>query len=371
VWVIITASASLIAVGIYIPALAWSVGAGSLDPLGYMMSYFTYFHVNHYVPLVAAVGAWYALAKHTTGARPVYGERFSKIVFTAYPLVVPPTFLYHLFLAPGVPDQVKTVGSLLSLFIGVPTLIVGMVVFGMLEARMRGLGGRKGAFSWLGQLPWRDPAFAGLVMSMLTFGLGGAFAYALLSEGLAGLLHGTFVVPGYFHAFTGAGVTLTFMAVTFAALPHLLRRELALQRLAQVQPYLMALGASIFVVAGTVSGLSGVPRRVPYVSYGGEAPPSWATLMNLTQLGGGLLMVAAGVLFFLVIARTTYGARTVTRRVTPTGTPVGPALREAPATTAGSMTWVSAIPAIIVVLLVVAVSIVSFELLRRGAFLTP
>jgi cytochrome c oxidase subunit 1 len=360
VWAVVTASASLIAIGIYLPALLWSVGAGSLDPLGYMMGYFTYFHVNHYVPLVAAVGAWYALAKHTTGARSVYGERFSKAVFTVYPLVVPPTFLYHLFLAPGVPENVKTVGSLLSLLIGVPTLVVGIVVFGMLEARVRSEG-PAGAFGWMRRLPWAEPAFAGLATSMLTFGLGGAFAYALLSEGLAGLLHGTFVVPGYFHAFTGAGVTLTFMAVTYAALPGLLGRPLAFRRAATVQPYLMAVGAALFVVFGTLAGFAGVPRRTPDISYGGAAPSEWAGLMNLTQLGGGLLMVTAGALFFAVVLRTAFGAsRVEAPRALPPRTPVQPA----------GMTWVSAVPALLVVLLIVAVSIASYELLHRGAFLT-
>jgi cytochrome c oxidase subunit 1 len=293
----------------------------------------------------------------------VYGERFSKLVFTVYPLVVPPTFLYHLFLAPGVPDQVKTVGSLLSLFIGVPTLVVGIVVFGMLEARMRALENQRGATAWLARLPWRDPAFAGLAMSMLTFGLGGAFAYALLSEGLAGLLHGTFVVPGYFHAFTGAGVTLTFMAVTYAALPRLLDRPLAAAGVARVQPYIMALGAGVFVVAGTFAGFSGVPRRVPYIAYGGDAPTSWSVLMNITQLGGGLLMIAAGLLFFAVVVRTTFGARATE--------PTGPQLRDLPVATAGSMTWISAVPALVVIALVIAVSVASFELLSRGAFATP
>lgn len=359
-WTIVMAAASAIALGIYTPALLWSVGTGGIDPMEYTMGYFTFFHVNHYVPLVAAVGAWYALAKHTTGAQSVLGERFSKAVFTAYPLIVPPTFLYHLFLAPGVPAEVKTIGSLLSLFIGVPTVIVSVVVLGMLEARMRAAGAR-GAFGWLGALPWGNPAFAGLAMAMLTSGLGGAFAYALLSEGLATLLHGTFVVPGYFHAFTSAGVTLTFMATTYALLPGLTGRHLWGLRLAALQPYLMAIGATIFVIFGVAAGYAGVPRRVSSIAYAGAAPPGWTPLMNVTEAVGGLLMVLAGGLFFAVVLGTLLAGRRAPAEA--------PARATAPEPALGTMTWAAATPAVLVVGLIVAVSVASFELVRRWPFL--
>lgn len=365
VWTIIIAAASLIAVGIYTPALLWSLGLIQLDPMAYMMGYFTFFHVNHYVPLVAAVGVWYALAKHTTGARSIFGDHFSKAVFTIYPIIVPPTFLYHLFLAPGVPANVKTTGSILSAFIGVPTIIVAVVVTGMLEARMRAVGAR-GSFGWLRALPWGSPAFAGLAMGMATFGLGGIFAYALLSEGLATLLHGTFVVPGYFHAFTSGGVTLTFMGATYALLPVLSGRELWGRRSARTQPYLMALGALIFVVFGTLAGYLGAPRRVPDSAYGGSALPAWTPLMNIAEGIGGLLMVVAGLLFFAVVIGTVLaGSRTEHSTIV---TAHGP---EAPMPVPTGMTWASAAPAVLVVTLITLVSIASFELVRRAPFLAP
>ncbi|MBI3978630.1 MAG: cbb3-type cytochrome c oxidase subunit I [Chloroflexi bacterium] len=363
VWTIVMTAASVIALGIYTPALLWSIGVSPIDPMAYTMGYFTFFHVNHYVPLIAAVGVWYALAKQTTGAESVLGERFSKAVFTAYPLIVPPTFLYHLFLAPGVPAGVKTAGSILSLLIGVPTIIVSIVVLGMLEARMRAAGAQ-GAFGWLRRLPWGSPPFAGLAMGMLTFGLGGAFAYALLSERLAPLLHGTFVVPGYFHAFTSAGVTLTFMAATYALLPALTGRRLWGLALARLQPYLMAGGAAIFVVFGVAAGYAGAPRRVSSIAYAGAAPQVWAPLMNVTEAVGGLLMVVAGLLFFAVVAGTLLARRSV-----PEEEATAPSTAVEAGSGAAGMTWAAAMPAVLVVVTIVAVSIGSFELMRRWPFL--
>lgn len=363
VWTIVMAAGSAIALGIYGPAFLWSVGIGPIDAMAYNMGYFTFFHVNHYVPLIAAVGVWYALAKYTTGAESVFGERFSKAVFTAYPLIVPPTFLYHLFLAPGIPDSLKTIGSILSLFIGVPTIIVSIVVLGMLESRMRALGA-SGSLGWLRKLPWGSPAFAGLAMSMLAFGLGGAFAYALLTEGLAPLLHGTFVVPGYFHAFTAAGVTLTFIAATYALLPGLAGRPLWGQGLARVQPYLMLAGTAFFVTFGVAAGLSGVPRRVASIAYGGSAPPSWPLLMNLTAAVGGLLMVTSLALFFAVVVGTLFASRSA-----PAFESLAPTLASQPAQAPPRMTWVAAMPAVLVIMLIVIVSVTSFELMRDWAFI--
>ncbi len=365
-WSIVMAAASIIALGIYTPALLWSVGVGPIDPMGYTMGYFTFFHVNHYAPLIAAVGVWYVLAKRTTGAQSVFGERFSKAIFTVYPLVVPPTFLYHLFLAPGVPAEVKTIGSVLSLFIGVPTIIVAVVILGMLEARMRAAGAA-GAFGWLRRLPWGDPAFGSLAMGMATFGLGGAFAYALLSEGLAPLLHNTFVVPGYFHAFTSAGVSLTFMGVVYALLPELTGRSLWGLPLARVQPYLMAAGTAVFVLVGVAAGYLGVPRRVPSIAYAGNAPPVWTTLMNLTEGVGGVLMAVAGGLFFAVLL----GTMLIGRRL-PQSEPEVAATSESSElgmAHPGMMTWAAAAPAVLVVALIALVSIGSFEMMRRWPFL--
>ncbi|MFQ5879040.1 MAG: cbb3-type cytochrome c oxidase subunit I [Dehalococcoidia bacterium] len=363
-WAVVMAAGASVALSIYIPAFRWSLGLTSLMPMAFQMGYMTFFHVNHYVPLIAAVGVWYVLAKHTTGANSVFGERFSKAVFTFYPAVVPPTFLYHLFLAPDIPETTKAVGSFLALFIGVPTIIVAVVVLGMLEARVRGAG-HSGPIGWLRHLPWGNPAFAGMALGMVTFGLGGIFAYALLSEGLAELLHGTFVVPGYFHAFTAAGVTLTFMAATYYLVPLITGRQLWGLALARIQPYLLAAGAFVFVNFGVAAGLLGVPRRTPDISYGEAAPAAWAPLMNITEAVGGLLMVAGGVLFVLVVAGTVLAGQRVR---TPAEALSGLEPKEFPQRERPAMSWVSAAPAVIVVALMVLVSVVSFELIARWPF---
>ena len=109
------------------PALLWALGFGSLPP-DYSTAWHLLFHNMHYLPLLATVVVWYALVQELTGVHSIFGAAFSKVAFAAYLVFVPPTSLYHMFLEPDLPETVRTLGSLLSLFIGVPTVLVFLVL---------------------------------------------------------------------------------------------------------------------------------------------------------------------------------------------------------------------------------------------------
>jgi cytochrome c oxidase subunit I len=57
----------------------------------------------------------------------------------------------------------------------------------------------------------------------------------------------------------------------------------------------------LFGTAGVAAGYLGVPRRVLDVTYAGEAPAAWGTLMSIVGVGGLLMTVALG-LYVLVLA---------------------------------------------------------------------
>jgi len=61
---------------------------------------------------------------------------------------VPPTSLYHMFLEPNLPESMRVAGSLLSLFVSVPTLIAFLIIVATLEAHARG-NGATGVFGWM------------------------------------------------------------------------------------------------------------------------------------------------------------------------------------------------------------------------------
>lgn len=298
VWALLATSASLIALVVFGAGARWAFGLGPLG-IDYHLLYSFMFHNMHYLPLLSTVLVWYVLAEATTGVKSIYGERFSKGVFSLYLLFMPPTFLYHLFLDPAIPGTVKAMGSLLSLLIGVPTLLVFLIIVSSIEASAKA-DPRIAARGWFRALPWGNPAFAAMGMAALSAFGGGVVSYVLQQEKLAALLSDTFAVPGYFHFFTVGMVTLSFLGLLCYLLPALRDRRLWGAGGLRLLPYGLLVGVYLFGVAGVVAGFLGVPRRTFEISYGGAAPGAWEGLMALVGVGGLLMVLVLGAFVFIL-----------------------------------------------------------------------
>lgn len=271
----------------FLPALRWALGWGPL-PAGHSTSWHVLFHNMHYLPLMATVLVWYVLVRVLTGVESIYGARFSKIVFAVYLVFVPPTSLYHMFLEPGLAEPVRVIGSLLSLFISVPTVLVFLVIVASLETHARAHGAR-GLFGWIRELPWRNPAMSAIGMAVVNLAVGGALSFVLIQEKLAPLLSDTFFVPGYFHFLTVGTVTLTFLAAFCYVIPALAGRPLWRPAFLAVLPWVVTGGLALFGAAGVTAGYLGVPRRMLDVSFGGSAPSVWLTLMAVMGTGAAIM----------------------------------------------------------------------------------
>jgi cytochrome c oxidase subunit 1 len=289
----------------FLPALLWALGLAS-PPAEYSTGWHLLFHNMHYLPLLATVVVWYALVQHLTGVRSAFGTSFSKIAFAAYLVFVPPTSLYHMFLEPDLPGAVRTAGSLLSLFIGVPTVLVFLVLTASLELNARQAGIR-GLFGWIGRLPWCQPAMAAIGAAVVNLALGGAFSFVLIQEKLAPLLSDTFMIPGYFHFLTIGTVTLTFLAGFVVALPALGAGPMAASAWLARMPWLATFGLAIFGVAGIAAGYLGVPRRTISVAYDGLAPPVWSALM--AGVGVGAAIMGAAMIAYVILVAVSFVRR--------------------------------------------------------------
>jgi cytochrome c oxidase subunit I len=290
----------------FLPGTLWALGMGPM-PTNHGTNWHIVFHNMHYLPLMATVILWYVLVRALTGVKSVFGDRFSKIVFSMYLVFVPPTSLYHMFLEPDLPGVVRVTGSLLSLFVSVPTLTAFLIIVVSLEVYARSQGGR-GLFGWMRALPWGHPAMSSMAVAMLSMGLGIVFAFVLIQEQLAPLLSDTFFVPGYFHFFTLGTVSITLLAAFSVMLPALGGRALWRPQLLRWMPWLAFAGLVVFGAAGVAAGYLGVPRRVFNIEYMGNAPGLWQGLMLAVAIGGTLMALAlaalgAGVAASLLRAR--------------------------------------------------------------------
>ncbi len=170
----------------FLPSMLWTFGLRETVS-GYTMGWNVLFHNVHYLPLMATLVLWYVLIENVTGVKSIFGPNFSKFVFALYLIFVPPTSLYHMFLEPDLAESVRVVGSLLSLFIAVPTVLVFLVIIASLETHARAQGAR-GLFGWMKGLPWENPAMAAVGMATVNLALGGVFSLVLIQEKLAVLL---------------------------------------------------------------------------------------------------------------------------------------------------------------------------------------
>lgn len=341
----------------FVPALLWAWGLGEINPSTYRMSWHVAFHIYHYVPVLTLVGVAYVLVEATAEARSVYASQVAKALFLLYPFFVPPTFLYHLLMDPNIPQNVKFVGTVLSLLVGTPTVLHTFIIVGMLEAKMRRAG--YGALGWVKQLPWRNPAFSSMVMGMLTLFVGGLLAYMGLQGQLSPVLHNTFAVPAYIHAIAAGGANITYMGAFFYGLPIVLNRQLWGMKLARVQPYLMGASLLLMCLFGTVAGLAGVPRR--YAELGADAPEAWSTWMNLSLGVGGVLALVAIVLFLVVMGMTAMRGKKVD---SPKQAIHGLEALTLPQKVTYNRTPVALVPPIVFIVGIVVLTLLAFDFLR-------
>ena len=340
----------------FVPGVLWALDVGPF-PLSHGTRWHIVFHNMHYLPLMATVILWYVLVQVLTGVKSVFGERFSKIVFSMYLVFVPPTSLYHMFLEPDLPKVVQVAGSMLSLFVSVPTLTAFLIIVASLEVHARSHGGH-GLFGWIRLLPWRNPAMSAIGVSVLSMVFGLVFAFVLIQGQLAPLLSDTFFVPGYFHFFTVGTVSMTLLAALSVVLPAIGGRPLWKPYVLRWMPWLALAGLLVFGAAGITAGYMGVPRRVMDVSYQQQAPALWHSLMLAVALGGSVmaaaLLVFAGGVAASLLPKRQPGV-SVSEVVVAWG---GTAVK------AGSKAWVGPVSILAIVAAMYAFSAVGFELMQ-------
>lgn len=344
---------AIAAVNAFLPNLLWAFGRGAF-PADAATEWHILFHNLHYLPLMATVLTWYALTQETTGTTSAFGSSFSKVVFASYLVFVPPTSLYHMFLEPNLAESVRVTGSLLSLFVSVPTLIAFLVIVSSLELATRAKGAPTGLFGWIGRLPWGNPAFSAMGVAIVSTLLGLAFAFVLIQEKFAPLISDTVFVPGYFHFFAVGAVTETFLAGFLVIIPALTARAVWRPRLMAAMPWLVLAGLVIFGACGMLAGLQGVPRRTFDIAYDGAAPAGWHGLMVGFAVGAVVFASGLAIEVFGVLRMLVGGPRRAPWA----------AMAPRPAGVPGGAAWTGPIAVVLLVVLMTGATIGTFEVMR-------
>jgi cytochrome c oxidase subunit 1 len=290
IWILATAG---LAVEVLVFILPWSLGlVARIDPI-VARTYFWWFgHPLTYFWLVPAYVLWYTVIPRVAGGK-LFSDAVTRVVFVQFILFSTPVGFHHQFTDPGITGGWKLLHTFTTYAIMFPSLVTAFTVIASLEHAGRARGGT-GRFGWIPVLPWRDPFFAGVALSMVTFALGGFGGAINAAYAMNAMIHNTAWVQGHFHLTVGTAVALTFMGSTYWMLPRLTGRAIAFPRLATLQPYLWFVGMQCFSIPSHIAGLMGMPRRVYTGEFQGvAAAQAWVPLVNLSAVGGVILFVSA------------------------------------------------------------------------------
>lgn len=260
-------------------------------------------HDAQYVNATAMVAVWYALLVLATGfaASRFVNEKYARFAFILYTIFVVPGIGHHILVDPGFSELLKQAsGSAGSHFLSVPSMLHAFALLGGVEAVMRA-SGQRGLLSWILRIPWRNPGIAGLLLSMILFGLGGIIAQPQTTLQPNMLFHNTLWVPAHFHLTVVGGTTLAFMALSYYIVPLITLRKLYSVSAARAQIYLAF--AATLILAGAMMwlGYLGAPRRTLLLE--NLVRPEWWAPMALLGVGA-VLWIIAGALYIALIAAT-------------------------------------------------------------------
>jgi cytochrome c oxidase subunit 1 len=305
IWLIATAG---VAAEDLIQLIPWSLGlVPTIDPVLARMLFWYFGHPLVYFWLLPAYVIWYTLLPQVAGGK-LFSDPLARLVFVLFILFSTPVGFHHQFMDPGVSAGWKLLHTFLTFAILFPSFITAFTITASLEVAGRARGAT-GWLDWLGKLPWRDPLFSSIALSMILFAIGGIGGAINASFGMNAVVHNTAFIQGHFHLTVGSAVALTFMGAAYWLLPRLTGRELELGLLARVQPYLWFVGMMLFSISNHITGLMGMPRRVYEASYGGSpVAATWHALTAVSAVGGVFLFTSSA-FFMLVMIGTAFAGR--------------------------------------------------------------
>jgi len=296
----------------YLPTWFWALGwLDSIDPALYRLGFWGFGHAAQQINLAAMVSIWYLIGTLSVGAVPV-SEKLSRIAFLLYLLGINVAAVHHLLVDPGLSATYRIFNTSYIIYAAtVGSMIHAFSIPAAVEVAQRAKGFTNGLFEWLTKAPWSNPAFSGMVLSMVIFGFGGGVTGVTQGvEQINIMAHNTLRITGHFHATVVGGTTLAFMALTFYALPLVMRRELIGKTWAKYQPWLFAIGISMVSTGMSFAGILGIPRRHYDVSFSSaifQVPfsPTATTMLGLVGIGA-ILAFAALMIFCLIAALTAF-----------------------------------------------------------------
>jgi heme/copper-type cytochrome/quinol oxidase subunit 1 len=235
-------------------------------------------HILQFLFCLLMLTGWFVLSRSSLGEEVIGNDSLRVAVLILLAFTLPGPYLFRAFDISSA--NFREAFSKLQFVMALPALMVGVpLLFGIARAKEKA------------PLPWRDPAFVALVLSMAVFGVGGV---------MGNLISGSDTrTPAHYHAvITGVSLAAVGLMLSFC-LPALDRAPQE-SRWLRLQIWLYG-GGQLFACIGMfLAGQHGAPRKTP---------TSLAALTDGAVIGmflngiGALIAVAGGVMFVVTVIR--------------------------------------------------------------------
>jgi len=292
-------ASSAVAASVLIFLLPWSLGfIDQVNPTLTRTLFWFFGHPVVYFWLMPAYLLWYTVLPKIAGGR-LFSDPLARVVFVLFLLLSTPVGIHHQYLDPGIAEGFKFISMTNTMFLLLPSLLTAFTVVASVEYGARQRGGT-GLLGWLTDLPWRDPAFTGMMLAGLMFAAGGFSGMVNAGMNINYMIHNTIWVPGHFHLTVGTAVALTFMAATYWIWPQISNKPIFSRSIGLFQVVLWFIGMALMSNAMHAQGIMGVPRRTAEPEYSGfDYPTMFGGFeeLNIQIAIGGTLLFVSTVLF--------------------------------------------------------------------------
>lgn len=233
-------------------------------------------HILQFANTMAMATAWIILARLSINKHPL-GNGLAKILYLLYIIFVLPAPLIYFIYDIASQAHKDAFTELMRWGMGSSGVFIIMIFAAILKSR--------GTVRHAPPLPWSDPGFSSLLMSISIFAIGGLTAFTISGVNVK--------IPAHYHGAVG-GVTIAFMGLAYKMLP-LFKREIYYKRLGTIQPYLYGIGLLLFMLGLFLAGSHGVQRKI----YGSDQVlDNIGKFIGMWIMGiGGLVAIAGGASF--------------------------------------------------------------------------
>jgi len=266
-------------------------------------------HPLVYFWLIPAYASWYTMLPRQLGVK-LFSDSMARVAFLMLMIFSIPIGVHHLYVDPGVSEVAKAFHSALTFVVAMPSLLTAFNMAATLEraGKKNGAQGKMFHMDWITKLPWGDPVITSQILGMLTFIIAGITGIMNASYTLNVALHNTTWVVGHFHTTLAGAVFMTYIGITYWLLPIMRGRKLFAPKLALAQAYLWFFGMMIFGAGMGRAGIEGAIRRTDMGAAGHFMSESWAGWLNLSAVGGFILLISS-ILLYVVIIGTLFGSK--------------------------------------------------------------